>query len=139
VLLVEDEESVLEFERDVLVGSGAEVTTSMSMDDTKRRLQPGSFDVIVMNGRMPGGCSVQELYAWISATCPGMEKKLLLTFSSVMDTHTRHFLQEQKMPSLAKPFEVADLISEVRSLLQEADKVAPEGVTEKAAAATTGL
>src|SRR6266536_6333562 len=35
VLLVEDEEAVLEFERDVLVGAGVEVTTSMNVDDTK--------------------------------------------------------------------------------------------------------
>ena len=138
VLLVEDEESVLEFERDVLIGSGADVTTSMSIDDTKQKLGSGSFDVIVMNGRMPGGCSVQELYAWISATCPGMEKKLLLTFSSVTDTPTRNFLQEQKIPSLAKPFEVADLISQVRSLLQGENEIAEKGVMEKASAASTG-
>ena len=59
VLLVEDEEAVLEFERDVLVGAGAEVTTSMSVEDTQQRLRNGSFDVIVMNGRMPGGCSAR--------------------------------------------------------------------------------
>src|ERR1700692_3321062 len=53
VLVVEDEEAVLEFERDVLVGAGAEVTTSMSVEDTKQLLLSEPFDVIVMNGRMP--------------------------------------------------------------------------------------
>ena len=57
---------MLEFERDVLVGAGADVTTSMSVDDTQERLRNGSFDVIVMNGRMPGGCSAQEMYEWIA-------------------------------------------------------------------------
>ena len=66
MLLVEDEEAVLEFERDVLVGAGAEVTTSMSVEDTQQRLRNGSFDVIVMNGRMPGGCSAREMYEWIA-------------------------------------------------------------------------
>jgi CheY-like chemotaxis protein len=80
VLLVEDEEAVLEFERDVLVGAGAEVTTSMSVEDTQQRLRNGSFDVVVMNGRMPGGCSAREMYEWIAGNCPGMEKGLLLTF-----------------------------------------------------------
>ena len=118
VLLVEDEEAVLEFERDVLVGAGAEVTTSMSVEDTQQRLRNGSFDVIVMNGRMPGGCSAREMYEWIAKNCPGMEKGLLLTFSTVTDAETRSFLHEHGVPSLAKPFEVADLISQVRVLAQ---------------------
>jgi len=119
VLLVEDEEAVLEFERDVLIGAGADVTTSMSVDDTQQQLLKGSFDVVVMNGRMPGGCSAQEMYEWIAKNRPGMEKGLLLTFSSVTDPQTRSFLQEQGVPSLAKPFEVADLISQVRGLIQK--------------------
>src|SRR5450631_1588800 len=118
VLLVEDEEAVLEFERDVLVGAGAEVAISMSVEDTQHQLRNGSFDVIVMNGRMPGGCSPQEMYDWIAKNCPGLEKGLLLTFSTATDTQTRSFLQEHGVPSLAKPFEVADLISHVRVLSQ---------------------
>jgi CheY-like chemotaxis protein len=137
VLLVEDEEAVLEFERDVLVGAGAEVTTSMNVDETKQRLRSGAFDVIVMNGRMPGGCSAQEMHAWMAVNCAGMEKKLLLTFATVTDSQTRSFLQEAGVPSLAKPFGVADLISRVRALLQErgeSDKVA-----KKAANASAGM
>jgi len=118
VLLVEDEEAVLEFERDVLVGAGAEVAISMSVEDTQHQLRNGSFDVIVMNGRMPGGCSPQEMYDWIAKNCPGLEKGLLLTFSTATDPQTRSFLQERSVPSLAKPFEVADLISHVRVLSQ---------------------
>jgi two-component system, NtrC family, sensor kinase len=124
VLLVEDEEAVLEFERDVLVGAGAEVVTSMSIEDTQQRLRTSSFDVIVMNGRMPGGHSAIEIYEWIAKNCPGLEKGLLLTFSSVTDQQTRSFLQEKSVPSLAKPFEVADLISQVRALSQRDGKLA---------------
>jgi hypothetical protein len=38
VLLVEDEEAVLEFERDVLAGAGARVVTLMNGDEVKARL-----------------------------------------------------------------------------------------------------
>jgi PAS domain S-box-containing protein len=129
VLLVEDEEAVMEFERDVLVGAGADVTTSMSVEDTQERLGSGSFDVIVMNGRMPGGSTVREIYDWIATNCPGLEKGLLLTFSTVTDAETRSFLHEHRVPSLAKPFEVADLISQVRSLSQREGKPAPKAAT----------
>lgn len=124
VLLVEDEEAVLEFERDVLVGAGADVTTSLSMDEIKERLKTTVYDVVVLNGRMPGGPSAAEMYRWMAENCAGMEKKLLLTFSTVTDPETRSFLQEQNVPSLAKPFEVADLISQVLRLLQKEEKAA---------------
>jgi len=141
VLLVEDEEAVLEFERDVLVGAGAEVVTSMSIEDTQERLRNGSFDVIVMNGRMPGGHSAIEMYEWIAKNCPGLEKGLLLTFSTVTDQQTRSFIQEKNVSSLAKPFEVADLISQVRALSQRDGKPAAkmnEKNEEKASVASAG-
>jgi PAS domain S-box-containing protein len=124
VLLVEDEEAVLEFERDVLVGAGAEVTTSMSIEDTKHLIADNHYDVIVMNGIMPGECSAKEMYEWIATNYPGREKGLLLTFSTVTDHETRSFLQQRGVPSLAKPFEVADLISQVRALSQREGKTA---------------
>jgi DNA-binding response OmpR family regulator len=135
VLLVEDEEAVLEFEGDVLVGAGGEVTTSMNVEEARERLRSGAFDAIVMNGRMPGGGSAQEMYAWIALNCPGMEKKLLFTFATVTDPQTRSFLQDAGVPMLAKPFEVADLISRVRSLLKE-EHSAKE---EKSVTASAGM
>jgi two-component system NtrC family sensor kinase len=138
VLLVEDEEAVLEFEHDVLVGAGADVTTSMNLDEAKERLRSSSFDVIVMNGRMPGGYSAQEMYAWIAINRAGMENKLLLMFSSVTDPATRSFLEQSHVPSLAKPFEVADLISQVRGLLQKEQAEAGK-VEEKAATVSAGI
>jgi PAS domain S-box-containing protein len=141
VLLVEDEEAVLEFERDVLVGAGADVTTSMSVEDTQDRLRNASFDVIVMNGRMPGGCSAREMYEWIAKHCAGLEKGLLLTFSTVTDAETRSFLHEHGVPSLAKPFEVADLISQVRVLAQREGRPAMKtkgNNEEKASMASAG-
>src|SRR4029077_2030383 len=133
VLLVEDEEAVLEFERDVLVGAGADVTTSMSVEDTQDRLRNTCFDVIVMNGRMPGGCSAREMYEWIAKHCSGLEKGLLLTFSTVTDAETRSFFHEHGVPPLAKPFEVADLISQVRVLAQREGKPAAKDKNEEKA------
>ena len=141
VLLVEDEEAVLEFERDVLIGAGAEVTTSMTVEDTQEQLRKSSFDVIVMSGRMPGGYSAREMYDWIAKNRPGLEKGLLFTFSSVTDPQTRSFLQEHGVPSLAKPFEIADLISQVRALRQRegnAEIKTKEKDEEKTSAASAG-
>ena len=61
VLLVEEEEAVLEFERDVLMGAGASVVTAKTSQDVKTRLLSEHFDVIIMNGMMPGW-GVKESY-----------------------------------------------------------------------------
>jgi two-component system NtrC family sensor kinase len=127
VLLVEDEEAVLEFERDVLAGAGAVVTTSTTVEDSREQLRRGDFDAIVMNGRMPGGFSAQEVYEWIATSCPGMEKKLLLTFASMEDEQSRNFLQEHGIAALSKPFEVGDLISRVKALAQKGKEAANSG------------
>jgi PAS domain S-box-containing protein len=124
VLLVEEEEAVLEFERDVLVGAGAEVTTAMSVDDMQQQVRNHSFAVIVMSGTMPGAFNAPEIYDWIRSNDPGLEKGLLLTFSTMIDDETRRFLHEHAVPSLSKPFEVADLISQVRALSQREEKSA---------------
>jgi two-component system NtrC family sensor kinase len=119
ILLVDDEEAVLEFERDVLAGAGANVVTLMNAEEVKTRLLSEKFDALILNGKMPGGWAAPEIHRWLAENCPGMEKRLLLTFSSVAEPEIRTFLQENNSPHLAKPFEVADLIAQTRRLLQK--------------------
>jgi two-component system NtrC family sensor kinase len=124
ILLVDDEEAVLEFERDVLSGAGANVVTLMNADDVKTRLLGEKFEALIINGKMPGGWSVPDICRWLTENCPGMEKRLLVTFASVAEPETRAFLQENNVPCLVKPFEVADLIAQARRLLQKTQAAA---------------
>jgi two-component system NtrC family sensor kinase len=118
VLLLEDEEAVLEFERDVLVGAGAQVVALMNVEEAKNRLRAESFDAVIMNGKMPGGWTAPDAHRWVAVACPGLEKKMLFTFSSIAETEIRNYLQGNGISSLVKPFEVVDLISQARRLLQ---------------------
>jgi CheY-like chemotaxis protein len=124
VLLVEEEEAVLEFERDVLTGAGANVVTASRSEDVKTRLLSEPFDAVIMSGKMPGDWHAKEAYAWLKQHCSGMENHTLFTFSNVEQSDERAFLQENKIPFLVKPFEVADLISQARRLLQKAQAAA---------------
>ena len=124
ILLVEDEEAVLEFERDVLVGSGAQVVTALTSDEAKSKLRAETFDAVIMNGRMPGGWGAADAHRWIGAASPGLEKRVLFTFSSVADKDVRTYLQQANVPSLVKPFEVGELISHARRLLQKTQAAA---------------
>lgn len=125
VLLVEEEEAVLEFERDVLAGAGATVVTARTSQDVKTRLLSEPFDALIMNGNMPGQWSTKEAYQWLKENCPGMEAHVLFTFSNGVETgNGRSFLQENNVPCLVKPFEVAELIAQARKLLQKTQTAA---------------
>src|SRR5216684_3285824 len=117
ILLVEDEEAVLEFERDVLSGAGAQVMTVTSAEEMKSVLASQSFDALIMNGKMPGSGSIPETRRWIAESWPELSAHLLFTFSSLAEPEVRNFLEQNNVPFLVKPFEVADLIANARRLL----------------------
>jgi two-component system NtrC family sensor kinase len=130
VLLVEEEESVLEFERDVLSGAGAAVVTARTSQDVKTRLLSEHFDAVIMNGKMPGEWNAPESYIWLQSNCPNMEGHVLFTFTSAVEqSDGRAFLQEHNVPYLVKPFEVAELIAQTRKLLQQAQAAAAAGAS----------
>jgi DNA-binding response OmpR family regulator len=115
--VVEDEESVLEFERDVLEGAGAKVVTASTFDNMKSALASDAFDAVIMNGNLPGASDVQELCRWISEKYPSLSHHFLLTFSSLAKPEVKHHLEDKSVPYLVKPFEVSDLIANTRKLL----------------------
>ncbi len=125
ILLVEEEEAVLEFERDVLAGAGASVVTAKNSQDVRTRLLSEPFDALIMHGKMQGDWSATESYTWLRANCPALEGHVLFMFSNTMEqSDERSFLQENNVPCLVKPFEVAELITQARRLLQKAQAAA---------------
>ncbi|MBV9626188.1 MAG: PAS domain S-box protein [Acidobacteria bacterium] len=120
ILLVEDEESVLEFERDVLRGAGAQVITATDIESMKSALAENAFDALIINGKMPGAASVPETCRWILKNWPQLSGHLLFTFSSLAEPEIRSFLEGNQVHFLIKPFEVGDLIGNARRLLVKA-------------------
>jgi hypothetical protein len=78
-----------------------------------------------MNGNMPGQWNAKESYQWLKENCPLLEGHVLYTFSNGVEPGAgRAFLQENNVPFLVKPFEVAELIAQARHLLQLAQVAA---------------
>ncbi len=118
ILLAEAEVAVLEFERDVLSGAGARVTSALNAKEFEEQLQAHSFDAIIVDGRL-AEWTVQKTYEWVKGKYPGMERHLMFTFSHADDAEIGSFLESNNVPYLVKPFEVSDLIATVRQLLQK--------------------
>jgi PAS domain S-box-containing protein len=120
VLLLDDEEPVLEFEREVLRSAGADVLACADAEDAISRLRDEHFDAIIVDGKMPGRLGGFEVYAWLRSNRPGMEKNVVLAVSNVNDPEMRRFIEETGVLCLPKPFDVSDLIAVTRRLLQNA-------------------
>ena len=124
ILLIEDEDGVLEFERDLLMGAGAHISTLATCDALKDEMSKTAFDALIINGRMPGGWDVFRVHGWLKENHAGMEKHLLFTFSNAVEQETLKFLQENHVPYLVKPFEVGELIEQARKLMQKTQSAA---------------
>jgi len=87
----------------VLTGAGAQVVTLMDFEEVKARLLHQSFDAVIIDGKMPNGCNAPDVYRWIAENCSGLEKHLMFTFSGVVETETRAFLNNHNVPYLVNP------------------------------------
>jgi two-component system NtrC family sensor kinase len=119
VLLVEDEEAVLEFEREVIAGAGAEVECIASAEEAIAKLASTQFDAILVDSSMPGALSGTDVYRWLAEHRPESKHRLVLAFSSVMDSELRDFVEGNGIPWINKPFEVSELIAVIGRAMQE--------------------
>jgi PAS domain S-box-containing protein len=117
VLLVDDEDSVLEFEREVLAGAGAEVTAINRGEEAIATLRQASYDAVILDGKMPGGWSGFDIYYWLRDNRPGLDGRVVFAMSNIDDPQLRMLIEQHHVPYLIKPFEVADLLASVRRLL----------------------
>jgi two-component system NtrC family sensor kinase len=111
VLLIDDEEAVLEFERDVLIGAGAKTLCARSGEEAIELLGRESFDAILVDSSMPGKNSGTDVVNWIAQHRPEALSGVVLAFSSLNDAEARRLVEEKGIQHISKPFEVSDLIT----------------------------
>jgi CheY-like chemotaxis protein len=119
VLLLDDEEDVLDFEREVLAAAGLEVVTASSGVEALEKLKSQTFDAVFLDSKVPGVVSSIEVYEWIQASQPELVAKAVLVLSDVSDPAIRSFVDATRVRCLVKPFEVSDLLTVARRLLRK--------------------
>ncbi len=114
VLLLDDEEDVLDFEREVLTAAGLEVMTASSGAEALEKLKSETFDAVFLDSKVPGVLSTIELYEWIQQSQPDLVSRCVLVLSDVSDPAIRSFVDATRVRCLVKPFEVSDLLTVAR-------------------------
>ena len=118
VLLVDDEESVLELEREILQSRRITVLTARSGKEAIEVLQGESVDMVVTDMKMPGEISGRALYQWIREHRSSLASRVAFTMSDADDAGSREFFESFGCPNIQKPFEVENFWRMVqRSLL----------------------
>jgi PAS domain S-box-containing protein len=118
VLLVDDEEAVLDFEREVLTAAGLKVVTVSSGAEAVECLKEEDFDVLLLDSKMPGTWSSEEVFHWIEQNRPELALRTVCVLSNVSDPRVRAFVDATKIFCLVKPFEVSDLLAVTRRVLR---------------------
>jgi len=120
VLLVDDEEAVLDLEREVLAAAGLNVVTALSGAEAIRTLENEDFDVVLLDSKIPGDFSSEDVFHWIEQNRTELVPRTVLVLSNVSDPGVRVFVDATKILCLVKPFEVADLLAMTRRVLRRA-------------------
>lgn len=121
VLLVDDEEPVLDFEREVLSAAGLKVSTAVSGAEAVNFLkEEEDYDVVFLDSKIPGTLSSEDVFRWIEQNRTELVPRTVLVLSNVSDPGVRVFVDATKILCLVKPFEVADLLAMARRVLRRA-------------------
>jgi DNA-binding response OmpR family regulator len=109
---------VLDFEREVLLAAGMNVTTVNIGAEAVEHLEDEEFDVVFLDSKIPGSWSSEDVFRWIERERPELVLKTVLVLSNVSDPTVRAFVDATKVFCLVKPFEVSDLLAVARRVLR---------------------
>lgn len=117
ILLVDEVETVLQLEEEVLGAAGAGTRSARTAAQAIEILKRQSVDAIVCEAKMSGEASVTDLYAWIEKARPELASKVLFTISSAGEEELPKFLRGTGCPVLRKPFQIEEFLAAVKSVL----------------------
>ncbi len=129
ILVIDDEDAVLDLERELLLGAGAEVHCAQNGTEAISLLQQQVFDAIVIDSKMPGEYDAADVYRWVLQNHPEMASRFVFTISHASEASVREFLEEHALTHIEKPFQVSELITTLRRILGHQKAAAMPGAS----------
>lgn len=117
ILLVDEVETVLQLEEEVLGAAGASVRLARTMAQAVEILKQQSVDAIVCDAKLSSGDSIADLHAWVEKMRPELASKVLFTVSTAGEEDVLKFLRGTGCPVLRKPFQIEEFLAAVKSVL----------------------
>jgi CheY-like chemotaxis protein len=117
VLIVDDEEDVLQLEREILQSHGLTVRTAANAAEAIEVLKQSPVDAVVADMKMPGEVSTLELYGWIANNRPDLATHVAFTSSDHTASDVASRLQSAGCHIVSKPFRIEDFWAAAQRLL----------------------
>jgi CheY-like chemotaxis protein len=118
ILVVDDEPGVRTLLGKVLTQSGHSVDTIGDASEGLDKLGAGViYDVILIDVRMPG-MNGTEMYSRILEKMPEMKNRIIFITGDVMGADIKVFLNQNKLPYLAKPFDIELLKKQIDVIIK---------------------
>lgn len=117
ILLVDDVETVLQLEEEVLEAAGASVLLARTAAQAIEILTRETVDAVICDARLYWDDSGTGLCGWIGKHQPGLSPKILFTVSSAGEEDMSRLLRSTGCPILCKPFHIDQFLAAVNSVL----------------------
>ena len=116
ILVVDDEQSTLEFLSRLLVDEGHDVETVNNANEALEMVKNRRYSLILLDIKMPGTSGI-ELYGRIQKIALSLSERVIFVTGDVMGTDTGAFLSRTKAPYITKPFDVRQLKKKIERFL----------------------
>jgi two-component system NtrC family sensor kinase len=117
VLLVDDEETVLQLEHEVLRARGVTLKLARSGKEAVDFLRRESVDAVVTDMKMTGEISAIAMYQWIEQNRPELSGRVVFTASNGCEEEASAPLQKSGCLVVSKPFAIEQLWEAVQKVL----------------------
>ena len=134
ILLVDDEPRILKSLGRALMDEGHEVTTTTSPREALTLLGRRSFDLLVVDNRMPELTGLELIRELMSSTAPGDRPQILMMTAHATVESAIEAMKLGAFDYLQKPFEVDELLVVARRAARAPAPAAPSSATCSASA-----
>jgi DNA-binding NtrC family response regulator len=117
ILIVDDEGAIVEVLQRALQRQGYNAQAVKNAPQALDLLASTSFDLILCDLALPGMKGV-AFYQQLISSKPGMTGRFILMTGEMLNPSDRSFAQDNHIPVLMKPFDLAELYAAVEKALQ---------------------
>jgi len=117
ILVVDDEESIAELLKELLMILGHDVTMCHSARHALKQLEQESFEVILSDFRMPG-MDGRAFYEEAMKIDPAFADRFIFLTGDLVNGETQEFIRSINAPCVDKPFQLEDVRRAVNEVLE---------------------
>ncbi len=116
ILIIDDEQSILEFTSELLSMHGIRVETSTNGLEALEKIKDNEYDLIVTDIKMPV-LNGKELYHILKEQYFPISSKILFMTGDTISEDTKQFINDSNLPFISKPFSSEDFFRSIVEFL----------------------